>query len=80
MYLSEEQARARWCPFARVDGNNRINNTKNDGFANAPQPYHCIADECMLWRAVHMTHMKHGAEHLMANHGYCGMGDRPAFE
>jgi hypothetical protein len=79
MFTSIEDARAKWCPFVRLDGYNRYNNTKSDGFVNSPAVYHCIADECMMWRGIH-AHLKHGAQEALHNHGYCGMGTKPDFE
>lgn len=79
MYLSEEEARTRWCPFVRVEGSNRVLNMKTDGFTNAPQPFHCIASECMAWREVHVGHLKAGTGAALANHGYCGLCERPEF-
>jgi hypothetical protein len=79
MYSSEEEARERWCPLARIDGNSRIVNTLHDGFKGSPAPYHCIAGECMMWREVHVAHLKAGTGRAMANHGYYGLAARPEF-
>jgi hypothetical protein len=79
VYLSEEKAREKWRPFVRVEGSNRVFNTKSDGLVNSPQPYHCIGSERTLWREVHVTHLKASTGKAMANHGYCGMGERPEF-
>ncbi|MEJ0026038.1 MAG: hypothetical protein WDN01_08435 [Rhizomicrobium sp.] len=79
MYLSEEEAKERWCPFARVEGSNRMFNTLSDGFKDSPAPYHCIAGECLAWREVHVTYLKVGTGKAMANHGYYGLAERPEF-
>jgi len=80
MYVTEAEARKLWCPFVRVDGSNRFNNTRNEGYNEAPGPYHCLGSECMEWRAVHARFLKEGASHLLEGHGYCGLGGRPDFE
>jgi hypothetical protein len=66
--------------LARVDGHNRVNNTLNDGFENAPEPFHCIASKCMMWREIHYSHIKAGATLSLAGHGYCGAAGRPEIE
>lgn len=75
MLLSESDARKKWCPMVRVEGNNRIHNTLTDGFQNAERTYHCIANDCMAWREYHLSFM-HGSEPL-EKHGYCGVAGRP---
>ena len=79
MFTSLEQARGKWCPFVRVEGSNRFNNTLTDGFANTRGPYHCIADECMMWRGVH-GHLKHGVQEALSQHGYCGLSAKPEYD
>jgi len=80
MFVTEKQARERWCPLVRVEGNNRFFNTMSDGFANAPSPYHCIARECMGWRELRGTHLKSGAMAGLEGQGYCGFAGRPEME
>jgi hypothetical protein len=79
MLTTVEEARGKWCPFVRVDGSNRFNNTKSDGFVNSPAVYHCIADECMMWRGFH-GHLKLGAQRALHDHGFCALGIKPEIE
>ncbi len=79
MQLTETLARKKWCPFVRMEGNNRIHNEKTDGFQNSPANYHCIAGECMAWREMHYSHVK-GGDAYMEKHGYCGLAGRPGQE
>ena len=36
MFLTATEARTKWCPFVRIEGSNRFDNTLNDGFVNTP--------------------------------------------
>jgi hypothetical protein len=80
MLTSESDARLKWCPFTRVEGGNRLNNTLNDGFENAPAPFHCVAGKCMFWREMHYSHLKAGAAKSLVGHGYCGAAGKPDLE
>ena len=80
MLTSEIEARQKWCPSTRVEGQNRLNNSLTGGFDNTHEQFHCIASKCMLWREFHFSHMKHGAEKTLATHGYCGLGGKPDLE
>lgn len=40
MSASENVARTKWCPFVRIDNNNRLHNTMTDGFQNSEKMYH----------------------------------------
>lgn len=75
MQITEEQAREKWCPMVRVEGNNRVHNTKADGFTNADISYHCIGSECMAWRQHEITYV-HG-DVATQHHGYCGLAGKP---
>ena len=76
MLISDSVARAKWCPFVRVDGSNRHHNTMTDGFQNSEKMYHCIAGDCMGWRQYHLSHFKGSSEGLQG-HGYCGFAGKP---
>ncbi|MDR3468514.1 MAG: hypothetical protein P4M07_21475 [Xanthobacteraceae bacterium] len=75
MLISETIARTKWCPMVRVDGDNRLHNTKTDGFENSDKMYHCIAGSCMAWRQYQLSYARGGAE--PEHHGYCGLAGRP---
>ncbi len=82
MMHSEEQARKKWCPEARVatgytvDGKfqteaqspafNRMSNSCKISFPNSAR---CIASDCMAWR------WSGGARHF--TEGYCGLAGQP---
>ena len=79
MLMSQNVARAKWCPFVRIDNNNRLHNTMTDGFQNSDKMYHCIAGDCMGWRQNHLSHFR-GDEQTLQTHGYCGYAGRPELE
>lgn len=78
MRVTESQARKKWCPFVRVDGNNRMHNLMTDGFDAEHMYQHCLGTTCMAWRAFNFSHMKGGSE--IEAHGYCGLAGRPDSE
>ena len=73
MLITENEAHTMWCPFVRVEGSNRLNNSLTDGFEGSPAPYHCIGNKCMMWRKNHVAHLKAGAAKGAAAHGHCGL-------
>lgn len=75
MRLTEQEARAKWCPFVRIEGNNRIYNTMTDGFDPVHLVQHCLGSLCMAWRTFQYSHMHGGGE--LQTHGYCGLAGRP---
>lgn len=79
MLISESEARTKWCPLVRIDANNRLHNTKTDGFQNSELMYHCIAADCMGWRSFHLSHLK-GTDSAQQTHGYCGFAGRPELD
>lgn len=76
MPITEPQAKEKWCPFVRVDGSNRIDNTMTDGFNREDHSYHCIGSDCMAWREFSLS-FAHGDVQL-DKHGYCGLAGRPS--
>jgi hypothetical protein len=65
--VTEEDARARWCPHARGNGTG-INRWTENGTAAGPM---CIGNHCMAWRWVK------GSEKASVGRGYCGLAGRP---
>lgn len=49
--MTEEQARTKWCPFARYKSINGegINRWATDEVQLNPEPARCIASDCMAW-------------------------------
>ena len=48
--MTEEEARKKWCPHMRVNGNNRnysVTEPESDRFR-------CIASDCMMWESYGM--------------------------
>jgi hypothetical protein len=75
MWTTDSLAHTKWCPYVRVEGNNRFNNSLTDGFQDTQQMYHCLGSKCMLWREISSPHLKHGA--TLEGAGYCGLGGHP---
>lgn len=88
--MTEEEAKTKWCPFAREDL------LSGPPFMGQPQ---CIASGCMAWRAVMQWEYKIGKRDqkpegdgwewdtlsddrweraLPSGKGYCGLAGRPA--
>ena len=93
MFLSEEQAKKKWCPFAREATliQNRSNNdavpvepvanrwqVKNKGKVENLATK-CLASSCMAWREVANTTKKNnlGIDEIHPGGGYCGLAGRP---
>lgn len=69
--MTEDEAKTKWCPFARVEGDegdglpasNR--NARPKGEQGAPAftfpASLCIASACMAWRTRHMSEVQRGA-------------------
>jgi hypothetical protein len=74
MLRSESEARETWCPFARVGGNNRLNNMQASSSETIPEAFRCIGSRCMAWREVQTSHLKGEAGKAVQGHGYCGLG------
>lgn len=82
MMISEEEARKKWCPHARVweqhgecgGGTNRHAGVKK-GQDGKPRILRgnamCIASECMAWRRSHFD------EAALQWTGYCGLAGAP---
>ena len=74
---TEEEAKTKWCPFVRYSVENAskwkraINRwvSVNDMQLN-PEPCHCIASECMVWRWD-------TDDGYPAKEGYCGLAGKP---
>lgn len=76
MYLTEEEARQKWCPFARVSASNfpEPGNHASNRDAGGSVPSNgsnCLASECMAWRIKRLV----GRDEQVA--GYCGLVGKP---
>lgn len=79
---TEEQAREKWCPFARAivlgtgdfgDFQLAINRTDRGGASLAAL---CIASDCMAWRWKKSKQDNLGTW-MDPTHGYCGLAGAP---
>lgn len=53
MILTEEEAKTKWCPMARIlVGDMSITAINRDGEDRVLSNARCIASECMLWERV----------------------------
>jgi hypothetical protein len=70
--VTEEEAKKRWCPFARVvrSSTGAMTSVNRDGPHPDPRAL-CIASECMAWRAV--ADPNSGG----VVRGYCGLSGPP---
>ena len=65
MYLTEENARKKWCPFARTsDGDASVSRFSQGG---ADSDCLCLASGCMAWRWLTVHEIT----------GYCGLAAKP---
>ena len=85
MYLTEEEAKMKWCPMIRAGyGCNRESENDREGF-------HCISSGCMMWRwsdpatkfEVDVPAYETKGDPIghdipfPSRRGYCGLGGRP---
>ena len=47
MYLTEEEAKEKWCPFVRIDEGETSVNRQLSGYDRSL--FNCIASECACW-------------------------------
>lgn len=75
--MTVEEAKAKWCPFARVaSGINRVSNPHDHMEKQAVSGCMCIADGCMAWRWNIEERAEVGGYASVspsATHGYCGL-------
>jgi hypothetical protein len=64
MYLAEEEAKQKWCPFV---GEQRLEQ----------QGENCIASECMAWRIPHTIEQGDMRLYNKDSFGYCGLAGKP---
>ena len=84
MLLTEEEAKTKWCPAARVSDAGLGNRyTMVDDLTSGMAFAHCIASRCMWWRwGVDETRDRHRkpdgtVEEYRHKAGYCGIAGKP---
>lgn len=91
MLLTEDEAKKKWCPFARTveryDGfnsspRNRVAQVEGDNalvLAADLTGVQCIASGCAAWRAGIYDHQRNlSEENRTPGVGYCGLAGRPS--
>jgi hypothetical protein len=72
--MTEEQAKEKWCPFARVAGISSRGAINRDDKSGEPDVCaRCIASDCMAWRSDGIE--AHDDE--VVHYGHCGLAGRP---
>ena len=79
--MTEDEARKKWCPFARViqfdidemPTGNRLYTASNDEM-NFDGPALCIASECMAWRTYDLRVAPTSV--IPNGQGYCGLAGK----
>ena len=79
--MTEEEAKSKWCPFARVKlytvSAEPAANRKPNG--ELPRQTLCVASTCMAWRWTPNVDMRaYTGTAAKARPGYCGLAGVPA--
>lgn len=75
MTLTEDEAKKRWCPEARVGSPHATARNRMDGDSHALLTgSRCMASQCMAWRWDYNGPTFDGSP----VNGYCGKAGRPA--
>lgn len=83
MIITEQEAKKRWCPFARIIVSGVSANRNHPGVAD--DCCLCIASTCMTWRAIETSEFNDRAnaefrtsgKRLKCDTGYCGLAGEP---
>lgn len=80
--MTEEEARGKWCPYARQQSTMGRNSFNRRGSAvKVLAGCRCIASECMAWRwgteIVTEGDWEQTSEVKSTTHGYCGLAGSP---
>lgn len=91
MYVTEEEAKQKWCPQVRKNEIADWSIANNPGLAMASHSWNdnCIGSDCMMWRGALSQEYKLKAENEFQRYGtipepkekdvrgYCGLAGRP---
>ena len=84
MYLTEDEAKERWCPMVRFFNPNHSNALENRWMGGSFDK--CIASQCMMWRQYELSdEAKLGIQSAeeariaygLTERGYCGLAGKP---
>ena len=86
--MTEEEAKTKWCPFARVSADVTQNGAHvaiTPSFNRRTTQDHpsgamvagslCVGSACMAWRTHEVTEHAEGSR-FTTTHGYCGLAGR----
>ena len=78
--MTEDEARKKWCPAARVVAEGRTQRSPphnravvGDKVINLPRGCDCIASDCMWWRWDDPANLHEGFDDPEKRTGYCGI-------
>ena len=75
--MTEDEAKLRWCPFARVPSalmGRPLSYNRSIGDKQIPKATECIASECMAWRED-LTRDE-AQKGYPAKNGHCGLAGK----
>ena len=83
MTYTEEEAKTRWCPFARVVESGAVNSYNRSLSSDCPPAARCIGSACMAFRCAAVTNYgqpvvdENGDQVFSSHAGYCGLAGKP---
>lgn len=82
--MTEDQARTKWCPMARVGSDTSGRGSLNRDWAKGPNTHstQCAGSACMMWRWHSIEHPRefpheNARTELSKTDGYCGLAGAP---
>ena len=73
--MTEDEARTKWCPHARIEGDGRNMEIVNGHTVPA---VFCIGSACMAWRTVPKIYEAPDGTLRDREDGFCGLAGMPA--
>lgn len=76
--MTEDEAKKRWCPFARLYNMNRAHEMVSAPEPEWPAQCACIASACMAWRWTDPLYQNPALAELNKDrNGHCGLAGKP---
>lgn len=80
--MTEDEAKTKWCPFARVYEFGNRESAITAGVGLMPINSNCIASQCMAWRwgappTGWLEHATAEQRKTYRPHGFCGLAGKP---